>query len=874
MSDAAATTTDDQPTDAGTSTGTDWHALSVEETFDRLDSGADGLSAAEAATRRERYGPNELPAADGRSALSVLADQFRSVLVLVLVVAAALSAATGHVIDAVLIAGILVANGLFGFVQDYRAERALEALREMAALEATVSRPDGTERVDARELVPGDVVVLESGDSVPADARLVTAESLSAEEASLTGESVPVEKSTDPLDPETPLADRTDLVFRGTSVARGRARAVIVATGSDTELGGIATALRESSDEETPLQADLDQLGRRLAVGVFVVAAVVLPLLVLGGTDTVQAALTAVSLAVAAVPEGLPAVVTLTLALGVRRMAAENALVRRLPAVEALGAVDVVCTDKTGTITEGEMRVTEAWVPDETFELDDVAEDERLRGLLEAGALCNDATVEDGDPTERALVLAAEDVGMDVAALRERRPRTDERPFDADRRRMATVHGEDVYVKGGPGAVLDRATAYRGSDGDEPLDDATRDRVLEQVEAFSDRALRVLAVAEGSDPANPESSLTLLGLVGMLDPPREEVAEAIEDTKHAGVAVKMITGDHPGTAAAIAEQVGIGGEVLTGSEVDGMDDATLAERVESVDVFARVTPSGKVRLLEALQENGHAVAMTGDGVNDAPALRRADVGIGMGIRGTDVAREASDVVLLDDNYATIRNAVRRGRTIFDNVWKFVAYLLSANLAEVLLVLLASLAGYLILPAVQLLWINLLTDGLPALAIGADPASEDVMERPPRDTEKGVIDGGLLRVGGGVALTTTVVLLGLTFLTLDGAPTATEYAVTMVFTAFVVFEFTKLYVVRWARGTLPGTNRWLEVAVVVSFLLHLTVLYTPLSGPFGTVPLSLADWGLIGGALVLAVPGFVASAVLSRRWARDTGTAAQ
>jgi Ca2+-transporting ATPase len=865
VSDAAAVASEERPTE----TDSDWHALSVEETFDRLDADADGLPTEEAVTRRERYGPNELPAADARSAMSVLLDQFRSMLVLVLVVAAALSAVTGHLVDAVLITGILVANGLFGFVQDYRAERALEALREMAALEATVRRPGGTERVDARELVPGDVVVLEAGDSVPADARLFAAESLSMEEASLTGESVPVEKSTDPVDPLTPLADRTDLVFRGTSVARGRARAVVVATGSETELGGIATSLREAPDEETPLQADLDRLGRRLAVGVLVVASVVLPLLVLGGTDTVQAALTAVSLAVAAVPEGLPAVVTLTLALGVRRMADENALVRRLPAVEALGAVDVICTDKTGTITEGEMRVTAAWVPDETFGLPDDAGEEhkRLRTLLEAGALCNDATVESGDPTERALVLAAEDAGMDVAALRERRPRTDERPFDADRRRMATVHGDVAYVKGSPGAVLEQSTSYRGPDGDEPLDDVTRGRVREQVEAFSDRALRVLAVAEGPDPDDPESSLTLLGIVGMLDPPREEVADAIAETKRAGVSVKMVTGDHPGTAAAIAEQVGIGGEVLTGTDVGPMDDATLAERVETVDVFARVPPAGKVRVLEALQRNGHAVAMTGDGVNDAPALRRADVGIGMGIRGTDVAREASDVVLLDDNYATIRNAVRRGRTIFDNVWKFVGYLLSANLAEVLLVLLASLAGYLILPAVQLLWINLLTDGLPALAIGADPAGEDVMERPPRDTAEGVIDGGLLRVGGGVALTTTAVLLGLTFLTLDGAPTATEYAVTMVFTAFVVFEFVKLYVVRWARATSPATNRWLAVAVVASFLLHLAVLYTPLSGPFGTVPLSLADWALVGGALLLAVPGFLASAVWARRWAR-------
>jgi Ca2+-transporting ATPase len=594
-------------------------------------------------------------------------------------------------------------------------------------------------------------------------------------------------------------------------------------------------------------------------------------LLLIDGRGYVQAGLTAVSLAVAAVPEGLPAVVTLTLALGVRRMVDEKALVRTLPAVEALGAVDVVCTDKTGTLTEGEMRVRTVWIDDEVVEIDEngtditndrkerdgsdsADRDRRLELLFEIGAVCNDATLEAGDPTEQALLMAAADHGFDVEALREERPRVDEISFSSERKRMTTIHDDVVYLKGAPTVVLERSTRVLGADGPVELDSQTRSAIEAQVETFAEDALRVLGFAykERDDDGGPEENLVFVGLQGLLDPPRAEVPEAIADTYRAGIDVKMITGDNAVTARAIAAAVGIESDVLTGREIDALDETTLRERVEEIDVFARAEPDHKVRILEALQANGAAVAMTGDGVNDAPALKIADVGIAMGVRGTDVAKQASDIVLLDDNYATIRTAIGRGRTTFDNIWKFVAYLLSANAAEVAVVFAASLFGYLILPAVQLLWVNLLTDGLPALAIGADPGG-DVMDRAPRDQASGIIDAEMLKFIGGAGVVATALLLWLMFYTLDGAPTVTPYAMTMVFTGLVVFEFVKLFAVRWTKETPLLTNPWLAVAVGASFLLQLAVLYTPLHEYFGTVPLGIADWGLLGFVLLVGTP---------------------
>ncbi|MDZ5811458.1 HAD-IC family P-type ATPase, partial [Halorubrum sp. AD140] len=707
------------------------HSQPAEAVLSAHETTAEGVSAEEAQQRLAEHGENEVVQVSERTPLTILVAQFDSVLIWVLVAAALLSVWAGHALDAVLIVALVVANGIFGFIQDYRAEQSLEALRELTAPTATVRRDGTTVEIDATELVSGDVIELESGDVVPADGRLLEEADIEVDEAALTGESAPVSKSPEPVDPDAPLAERSSMVYKGTNITRGRGAVVVSATGMDTEVGAIAQGLSSTEERRTPLQNELDRLGRRLGFGVLVLASLVVPLLVLRETPPIQAGLTAVSLAVAAVPEGLPAVVTLTLALGVRTMADENALVRRLSAVEALGAVDVICTDKTGTLTEGRMSVSKVWVNDAVVDLDDTGdrvEENRLSLLFRAGALCNDATHEEGDPSEQALVNAAEDYGINVEAVRDDHPRTDEISFSSETKWMGTIHDDVAYVKGAPEVVLSKSSRVLTADGPTALTSEAADRIREQVRTFADDALRVLAIAHAEDPDDVAEDLVFVGLVGMIDPPREEVADALAATKRAGIDVKMVTGDNVRTAAAIAGSLGMGQEVMEGRDLEGIDDETLRERVETVDVFARTSPEHKVRILRALQANDRVVAMTGDGVNDAPALKTADIGVAMGVRGTDVAKHASDVVLLDDNYATIERAVERGRAIFDNVWKFVAYLLSANIAEVAIVFLASLFGYLVLPAVQLLWINLLTDGLPALALGADPQSDDVMER--------------------------------------------------------------------------------------------------------------------------------------------------
>ncbi|QCJ45843.1 cation-translocating P-type ATPase [Haloprofundus sp. MHR1] len=847
------------------------HSQPTDEVLSAYDAERGGLSSTDARERLERHGENDIVQSGQRSSTAIFVAQFDSVLIWVLVAAAALSVWAGHAVDAALIALIVVANGVFGFVQDYRAEQSLESLRELTTPTATVLRDGERVELDATELVPGDVVVLSGGDVVPADARVVETTDLAVDESALTGESAPVTKSETPVNAGTPLAERSSMVFKGTNVTRGRGVAVVTATGMGTEVGAIARELAATDETETPLQRELDTLGRRLGGGVLVLAAVVAPVLVYRDTEPIQAALTAVSLAVAAVPEGLPAVVTLTLALGVRKMADENTLVRRLPAVEALGAVDVICTDKTGTLTEGRMSASRVWLNDTVVDLrgrDSTREGgdglDRAERLFRIAALCNDATDPDDDPTEWALVEAAERWGLDVPRLREAHPRTGEVSFSSERKWMGTVHGDVGYVKGAPEVVLSNADSVLTEDGRRPLTDDSRERIESRVGEFADDALRVLAFAYTDTPARLDEGLTFVGLAGLIDPPREEVAEAIAATKRAGIAVKVVTGDNVRTATAIAGSLGIDGEVLEGDELEQLDGRALRERVESTTVFARTSPAHKVRILRALQENGHVVAMTGDGVNDAPALKNADIGVAMGVRGTDVAKQASDVVLLDDNYATIERAVERGRAIFDNVWKFVAYLLSANIAEVALVFLASIYGYLILPAVQLLWINLLTDGLPALALGVDPESGDVMERRPRNPDRGIVDRPMLALVAGMGTVTFAVVFGLMFLTLDGSPVVTPYAMTMVFTAFVVLEFEKLYVIRWLRETPTRSNRWLAASVAVSLLLQLLVLYTPLNRYFGTVPLGLDDWALVGGALVVCLPAYVAVALATKR----------
>ncbi|MFO7927110.1 MAG: calcium-translocating P-type ATPase, PMCA-type [Halobacteriota archaeon] len=848
------------------------HRLESERVLEDLGSQPDGLSSAEARRRLETHGENDLVHDGGRSPLEIVLEQFDSVLIWVLVAAVGLSIWVGHAIDAVLIAIIVAANGVFGFLQDYRAERSLQSLRDMAAPTAAVRRDGDLRDIDASDLVPGDVIVLSSGDVVPADSRLLDATDLETDEAALTGESVPVSKSTAPVEPKTPLAERRSMIYKGTNVSRGKGVAVVTETGMETEVGEIAQRLATTQKRKTPLQSELDELGRKLGIGVLILSAFVAPLLFLRGTSPVQAALTAVSLAVAAVPEGLPAVVTLTLALGVRMMSDERALVRRLPAVEALGSVDVICTDKTGTLTKGQMTVDKLWMDEAVVDVTDAPDppSKREELLLKIGVLCNDSTLEDGDPTEQALLEVADRRGIDIGDLKKEHPRTDEVPFSSERKWMGTLHGDVGYVKGAPEVVVENCDRILTAEGPVDLTNDVRDGIETTVREFGDDALRVLAMAYREEPTNVEDlaeGLTFVGLSGMIDPPREEVADAIAATTHAGIAVKMVTGDNVRTARAIADALGIGTEVLEGSEIERMDEGTLRDHVESVDVFARTSPEHKVRILRALQDLGHEVAMTGDGVNDAPALKGADVGVAMGIRGTDVARQAADIVLLDDNYETIERAVERGRAIFDNIWKFVAYLLSANVAEVALVFIASLYGYLILPAVQLLWINLLTDGLPALALGADPKSEGVMNRPPRDPERGIIGRRMFGVIGATGGVTTVLMLALMVFTLDGADVVTPYAMTMVFTGFVFLEFEKLYVIRWLRETPTLSNPWLVVAVAGSIGLQFAVLYTPLNRYFGTVPLDPTDWGIIAVVLVVCLPVYLAIAALIRRSTR-------
>ncbi|ELZ73259.1 cation-transporting ATPase [Haloferax prahovense DSM 18310] len=899
-----------------------WHALEREAALERLGSSREGLDADDAARRLTEEGPNELADEEGVSPLSLLVSQFTGPLILLLFVAAGLSLAVGLLpgrdpgyTDAALILLILLGNGLFGFVQDYRAEQALAALREMATPDATVRRNGSIRAVPSTEVVPGDVVVLEAGDAVPADARILTAADCRADESTLTGESVPVDKAAEPVSADTALADRGSVLHAGTTVVRGRAEAVVVATAMDTELGAIADQLGQARQRETPFEIEVDRLGRRIGVGIVALILLIAAVqLFLTATDPVVVLLVAVTLAVAAVPEGLPAVVTLTLALGSRTLMERNALVRNLAVVESLGAVDYIVTDKTGTLTENRMTVTRAWLPgDRTVELGgdsasagtasgdggaptatDAAAaadsasatatgpnpgpDPALAALLSCGARCNDTKELDdgahrGDPTEVALVNAAADAGLDGS--RDPDDRLREVPFTSERKRMSVVvdafdapgDGPVALVKGAPEEIVARCDRVLVDGELESFDDERRERVDATVAAFADDALRVLGFAYApaadldADDETLESGLVFLGLQGMTDPARAGVAEAVADCLDAGVRVTMATGDTPRTARAIAREVGIdAGSVVTGTEVAAMDDAELGRVVEETNVFARVSPEHKVRILRALQDAGYTVAMTGDGVNDAPALGNADVGIAMGDRGTQVAQGASDVVLRDDNFVTIRDAIAEGRGIFDNIRKFVNYLLSANAGEVFVVFLGTLLGAALFPEVfaaesalvitpvALLWLNLVTDGFPALALGADPKSDDVMRRPPRPRDEGVLDRRTVASILGIGVALTAAGLGVFFYALSRSDDLVV-AQTVLFTFLVTAELVRTQSVRLRYRLSPLSNPWLLGAVGLSLALHLVLLYTPVADLFGVVPLGLTEWGWVAGAFV-------------------------
>ncbi|GAB4513872.1 MAG: cation-translocating P-type ATPase [Sulfuricaulis sp.] len=836
-----------------------------------------GLSQDEARRRQEQYGTNEIHEGRRRGLLAMLLGQFTDFMILVLIAAAIVSGLIGDLVDTLAIVAIVLLNAVIGFVQEYRAERAIAALRQMAALTAHVVRGGQSRMVPASELVPGDVVRIEAGNAVPADLRLIEAVQLRVEEAALTGESQPVEKLVRAIhEPDLPLGDRRNMAYKGTIVTYGRGRGVVVATGMETELGRIAALLRAEDEVKTPLQKRLTRFGRLLAIAVLAICAVMFVTGILRGEPWLLMALTAISLAAAAIPEALPAVVTVSLALGARKLVRQNALIRKLPAVETLGSVTFICTDKTGTLTENRMQVEQVYADARTVRSlpADAAGREPWRTLLSALALSNDArpTAGDdviGDPTEVALYQAARQVGADKTALSRTQPRVAEIAFDSERARMTTLHGDSegviAFTKGAPEQLLPLCRDQLLAQGTQALDRAALEELVERMAVDG---LRVLAVAfrrwpalpDPLDAENVETQLTFVGLVGLMDPPRAEAREAVQLCRTAGITPVMITGDHPATARAIATRLGIieeGAEVLTGRELARLDMAQFEQHVERVRVYARVAPEQKIKIVQALQDKGEYVAMTGDGVNDAPALKRADIGIAMGITGTDVAKEAGHMILLDDNFASIVSAVREGRRIFDNIRKFVRFVMTGNSGEIGTLFLAPFLGLPIpLLPIHILWVNLVTDGLPGLALAAEPQEQGIMQRPPRPPRESLFAHGIwqhiLWVGG---LITALCLVTQAWAIRVGD----THWQTMVFTVLTLSQMTHVLAIRseteslFTRGF--TTNLPLLGAVLLTFVLQLATIYVPALNPiFHTQPLTAVELGI---CIMLAATVFVA-----------------
>jgi magnesium-transporting ATPase (P-type) len=903
-----------------------------------------GLTSAEATTRLGRYGPNELEPEAAVPAWRKLLAQFANPLVYLLLAAVVVSVtawvaegAEGMPYEALVIAIIVVLNAVLGYVQEARAEQAVAALQRMTAVTASVLRDGREERIATADVVPGDVLLLAEGDAVGADARLVEVASLTVAEASLTGESEAVLKEVAALDGPAGLGDRVNMVFNGTAVTRGRGRAVVTATGMATEMGNVARLLGRTEQAPTPLEREIDRIGRMLGIAVVAIAAVVVAAILVTAdigsvSDLVSVLLIGVSLAVAAVPEGLPAVLSVVLALGVQRMARRRAIVKRLSSVEALGSASVICSDKTGTLTKNEMTMEkvvtasgEAEITGSGYRpegvlrvdggpLDDPVLLDEVRAVLVGGSLANDAVLREengewtiqGDPTEAAFLVAE----AKVPGLHEERETRFERlgevPFTSERKLMSTIEGDvrgdlgvAVVTKGAPGVLLARCTAERAAGEVRPLTDERRREALDAVDRLAGFALRTLAVAyrplpDGGRATADESmerELVYLGLVGIIDPPRPEARAAIAEATAAGIRVLMITGDHPRTAVRIAGDLGIveaGARVLTGAELEAASDEEVAARVREVSVYARVAPEHKLRIVAALQANDEIVAMTGDGVNDAPALKAADIGVAMGVTGTDVTKEAGDMILADDNFATIVAAVREGRGIFANIRKFLRFLLSSNIGEVLTMLLGvALAGPIGLEdtgeaiavpllATQILWINLLTDTAPALAMGVDPPPDDVMLRSPRRLGDRVIDGemwfGIFWVGLVMAVVTLVALdLRLSGGLLGGSGDIEE-ARTMAFTTLVLAQLFNCFNARSDRVSVfhhPFTNRWLWGAIALSVVLQVAVVHLGfLNDAFGTAPLTLSDWLICVGLASLVLWADEAKKLVERLWLRS------
>jgi len=829
-----------------------------------------GLASATVSERRRQYGPNELIEKEKKSPLMMFLAQFKDVLILILIAAAVLAGFVGDLVDTIAILVIVVINAVVGFIQEYRAEKAMEALKKMAAPTATVLRNGVPGTVPAAELVPGDLVILEAGRVVPADLRIIEAAHLKIEEATLTGESVPVEKHVDALPEEgLSLGDRKNMAYKGTVVTYGRGTGMVAAIGMATEFGKIAAMLQNEEEVKTPLQKRLTVFGRKLALAVLAICVIVLGIGLLRGEPPLLMVMVAISLAVAAIPEALPAVITISLALGAKKLIKLQALIRKLPAVETLGSVTYICSDKTGTLTLNRMSVTELYYDGRLLQASEFSAPDssgktvRSTGtlLMTALALSNDAEAANGsqtigDPTETALFHVAGQHGFDKKVLETRHRRVAEIPFDSDRKCMTTFHawegGVISFTKGALDVLLEKATRQIGPGGPQALDVAEIQQIHERMAADG---LRVLAVAmrrwealpREITPEQSETDLTLLGLVGMIDPPREEAAQAVSLCKKAGIRPVMITGDHPITARAIAAKLGMLDDdpqaIITGRELAALSLEAFEDKVEHIRVYARVAPEQKLKIVRALQDRGQFVAMTGDGVNDAPALKRADIGIAMGITGTDVSKEAAHMILLDDNFATIVNAVKEGRKIYDNIRKFIKYLLTTNSGEIWTLFLAPLVGLPIpLLPIHLLWINLVTDGLPALALSAEPAEGDVMSRPPRHPRESVFAGSL----GTHAVWVGLLMAGMVLLVQCWSMTGgNSHWQTMVFTVLCLTQLGHVLAIRSEKQSLFTiglfSNKYLLGAVALTFLLQMATIYAPLLNPvFKTVPLTLGE----------------------------------
>jgi len=887
-----------------------WYAMSPEEVLKALNSTETGLSQAEAQKRNAEYGPNELQKEKGRSPIKMFFEQFTDILIIILLIATALSIVIGEIIDAIVIIAIVLATAILGFVEEFRSEKAVEALKKMTAPAAIVLRDGKEVKIPASEIVPGDIVLLYTGDKVPADARLVESINLKIDEAALTGESSPVNKNINVCAEETSLNDRRNMAFTGTVVVYGRGKAVVTSTGMNTEFGKIAKMVQMTEEEETPLEKRTQSIGKWIGILCVAVCLGVGAIGFIEGRNPIDMVLWGISLAVAAVPEALPAIVTGALAVGMYRMAKVNTIVRKLPAVETLGCTTVICSDKTGTMTKGEMTVQRIYTNDQAIKVSGVGyepegefliENQKidpksgeLHTLLTTATLCNDAKLEKdtaterwiikGDPTEGALVVAAAKAGLWKEELEQQQPRIGEIPFSSETKRMTTVHivlgkKKIAYMKGAPEIVLDKCAKILANGKALRLTETDRARVLGVNEAMATQALRNLGFAYRELPSTVdtfdekiERDFTFVGIMGMIDPPREEVKDAIYTCKKAGINVVMVTGDHKLTALAVAKELNLlaendeQGKVLTGEELEKLSDEQLAEIVDKVVIYARVSPEHKMRIVKAWKAKGQVVAMTGDGVNDAPALKMSDIGVSMGITGTEVTKEASDMVLIDDNFASIIKAAREGREIYDNIKKYLTYLMRCNVMEILVMFIAVVSvpylariyspgaptevigsATIALTAAQLLWVNLTTDGLPAIALGIDPGDPDIMERKPRDPEESVFTRDVKLYLSVVPIIMTVMLLGgyLYYRPWESFRQLTE-ARTQLLTAMIIMELANAVSARslkypvWKVGVFKNKVLW--YAILSSFVMQLIVLYTPgINAAFDVTAPEPLDW---------------------------------